>query len=252
MKVRRRYMNDVKGSTMQQKALAMAVYLKHRIDRRDSTLYNFSPNKIKTITGIAPKTLMRYLPTMLSCGYAAFTGKNREHLLIKRLSSHSDYGNIDISNFRFDSFSEVYNSLRAYIFLMLQARKDYVRRILQAVKNPPKGADYKEIRRKVKVLVNRGIIRNAQQEYREFGLSFKRIAKEIGICTRTAENVVNFAVKKAWVKKERHVSQFFFPKVNRYPVKGCTFSTRNNVYVVRANSYALSRSTAVGLCIGDI
>lgn len=246
MKIRRRYFSDVKGNPQLQKAVSLAVYLKSKLGR-SSTITNYTPNKVRTITGVCQKTFLRYLPLMVEMGLVSFAGRHNEHLVINRLSSKTKCRNIDIAKFCFKSFTDVYRSLRAFIVLLLQARKDYIKRTLQAAQDPKKEEDFNAARKEVKRLVKCGILKSIHQKYTELGISFKRMAKETGNCPRTCENIVKYAMKKRWVKKTVNIVQTFMRGVGYRDIPGYDFTTRNNAYKLAANTYRLMPSVALSL-----
>ena len=85
------------------------------------------------------------------------------------------------------------------------------------------------------------------QTYKECGISYKRFAEQIGCCVRTAIDVIGYAIKKKWAKKENHSKQFYAPLVCKHEVEGFTFSMKNNLYIVSANTYTLSTSIKCSL-----
>lgn len=237
MKVRRRILNEIKGKPMQQKALAFAIYLKFNVGR-DSIVKDFSINKIRKITGLSATTINKYLPILLQNGWAFICGSTKKHLVINRLSSSTNNRNVCIDRFCFNSFKDVYNSIRSFLAILIQARKDFIKRTIQIATNPKVGENCKAARKTVKRLVREGIIRDV--EYKEYGLSYKRIAKELGNCARTAFRVMQYAIKKKLVGKHNNVEQIYAPKVFYRNIIGYTFATKNNLYCVHANTYTIS------------
>lgn len=230
-------MNEIKGQPMQQKALAFAIYLKFKVGR-DSIVKDFSINKIRKITGLSATTINKYLPILLQNGWASICGSTKKHLVINRLASSTNNRNVCIDRFCFNSFKDVYNSIRSFLAILIQARKDFIKRTIQIATNPKVGENCKAARKTVKRLVREGIIRDV--EYKEYGLSYKRIAKELGNCARTAFRVMQYAIKKKFVGKHNNVEQIYAPKVFYRSIIGYTFSTKNNIYRVYANTYTIS------------
>ena len=246
MRIRRRYFEDTKGQPQLQKTVALAVFLKSKLGR-SSIITNYTPNKVRTLTGVCQKTFLRYLPLMIELKLVSFAGKNNEHLVINRLSSKTKCRNIDIAKFCYKSFTEVYRSLRAFIVLLLQSRKDYIKRTLQAAQDPKKGENFNAARKEVKRLVKCGILKSTHQKYTEFGISYKRMAKETGNCARTCENLVKYAMKKRWVKKTVNIVQTFMKGVGYRDIPGYDFTTSDNAYKLAANTYGLMPSVALSL-----
>ena len=237
MQIRRRTINECKGEPRLQKALAFAIYLKFKLGR-SSFMESYSINKIHNLTRISATTIKKYLPILIENGWVSFCGKQNQHLVVSNLSSHTKGRNIKIDRFCFDSFSDVYNSIRSFLAILIQARKDFIKRTIQIATNPKVGENCKAARKTMKRLVREGIIRDV--EYKEYGLSYKRIAKELGNCARTAFRVMQYAIKKKLVGKHNNVEQIYAPKVFYRSIIGYTFATKNNLYCVHANTYTIS------------
>ena len=249
MQVRRRIINECKGQPKLQKALAIALLMKQRFGR-SSILKNYTINKIHKMTGISATTLNKYLPVLIEYGWVSFCGKNNQHIVVSNLASHTDGRNIKVDRFCFDSFFEVYRSLRAFIALIIQSHKDFIKRTIQIATDPKRGQDFKAARKLVKRLVKQGVLRSIYDGYNEFGLSYRRIASEIGNCIRTAQRTIQYAIDKSWVVKEHHSERIYAPRVNYDNVEGFSFSTKNNLYIVYANTYTLSNEVDAILTSG--
>lgn len=247
--ISRKIINEITGDTRKQKAVAIAVYLK-KVCGRSSTIRDFNPYKIQKLTHIHPNTFKTYLPIMVDMGLVRFDGKNNEHLVICRMRSRHIQRNVDVHRFSYKSFKSVYHSLRAFLVLILQQRKDFVYRTLQIARNPKKGQDFKSARKTVKRLVKQGVLKSVFDSAKDFGLSYKRIAKEVGVCVRTAERVVAYALQKRWCRKQTHFTRVEMRGVNRMYVEGYTFTTRNYGFIVDANTYTLS--DGIRRCLGMV
>lgn len=245
MRLRRSFIHQAKGDPVTQKALAVAIRIKSCIER-DSTVYDYSINKVHTLTGISAKTLNRYLPILEDMGIVRYSGKYNQHLVICNMVSHSAPRNICIDKFDFSSFRSVYNSLRAFLAIAIQHRKDFIRRTIQTIADPKDFKEFQSARRTMKRLVKKGIACFGQA-FKENGISYKRIAKETGNCVRTAEKIVDFAVSHGWMDKIKNYKLWFIPSVNSREVEGFTFTTRRYGYVVYSNSYELSPSVSYDL-----
>ena len=251
MRIRRRTINECKGQPRLQKALALALFLKSKLGR-SSTMRDYSVNKVHTLTGVSATTIRKYMPVLMERGWVSFCGRNGQHLVVGRLCSHTDGRNVCIDRFCFDSFQEVYRSLRSFLVLIMQSRKDFVRRTIQIATDPKKGQDCKAARKLVKRLVRQGVLRDAYSAYKEYGLGLKRIARETGNCVRTAQRVMKYAIDRRWVTKKRHFERVFAPNVNFLRVDGYLFSTKDHIYRVKANTYELAPSVARELSHGNI
>lgn len=240
MYIRRKIMNECKGNPRLQKAVAIVLYMKQTLSR-DGMIKDFSYNKIYELIGIAPTTLRKYLPIMEQHGFVCFQGQN---LVLKSLHSKHKDRNICVDKINFNSFKDTFKSLRSFLALIVQAHKDFLKRTLQIVANPKNNKEFQAARKLVGRLVKQGILSDRHQKYKEFGLCYKRIAKEIGSCVKTAQNIMRYAVDNGWCTKQHNQEQIFAPKVNKRKIDGYTFSTKNNLYIVYANTYSIDSSVA--------
>lgn len=239
MNLRRKTLYSCKGDPRLQKALAIALYLKHLLGRT-STMPNWSANKLHKLSGISPTTLKKYLPIIRRQGWAHFCGKNNEHLVISSLSSHTADRNIRVDAFRFDSFKETYRSLRAFLALAIQHRKDFIGRTIQTYRDPSSHKELVKARKTLKRLVGKGILKGVDVKFRELGTSYKRIAQETGNCIKTAQNIIRYALNMGWCHKKRNCEQYYLKGICfREGGEFFTFSTRSNIYIMHPNRYIL-------------
>ncbi len=251
MELKRTIMTQCKGKPQLQKAVAVALCIKHKLGR-SSMMRNYSINKLHTLTKISARTLNKYLPILIQHGWAMLEGKNNQHLIICRMVSHTAKRNICVDKFCFDSFTEIYRSLRTFLALLIQANKDFIKCTIQSVADPKDGKSYEAAKRKVKRLIQKGILNGRYEQYKEYGLSLKRIAQETGNCIRTAQRIMRYAICKNWAKKFHHFEQVFAKGVNYRNVYGYTFSTKNNLYIIHANTYELNDDVRNNLLVGNI
>lgn len=247
MQIRRKIMNKTKGQPRLQKALAFAIYLKFKLGR-SSMMRNYTINKIHSITRISSTTINKYLPILIENGWVRFDGKSKQHLIVCKLASHTNNRNIRIDKFCYDSYKDVYRSLRAFLALIIQSHKDFVKRTIQIATNPKRGQNFKAARKLVKRLVKQGVLKSVYDAYKELGLSLKRIAKETGNCVRTAQSIMNYAISKNWCSKQHHYEKV--ESANFY-YDGYMFYKKGNLYYVFANTYELSKPVAAELSLGN-
>lgn len=235
-------MNDIKGCPRAQKTLGIAIALKKALGQ-NSEIKNWNPNKIKQIIRISPNTFKSYLNDLLEAGYVKMRGKN---MIVCKLTSSTADRNISVDIFDFGNgrvvFKEVYRSLRTFLAMFLQHKKDYIKRTIQSYHDPQKGDNYRLLRRKVRRLVRGGIIKSMQDIFEEWGLSYRRIAEQTGNCIRTAQNIIKYGIIHKWLHKQVNIIRDFIPGVNGRYVEGYDFTTRNYGYIIRANSYHLAES----------
>lgn len=244
MKIRRTFFSLIKSDKKGQRALSLTIMLKNRLT--NSRLEKYSVNKLVGILGVSYKTINKYLPIMLDFDFIHFEGTvGNKVLVVNKLASKHTGRNVDISAFNSDSFNNTCRSLQSFIMMKIQAGKDYVKQLLQIYQNPPKGCDYKALKRKVRKLVMNGVLNSLHQEYKEYGLSFGKIAREVGCCVRTAQRIVGYAMGKGWVTKQHNYEWFYSKDVDYRYVEGYTFTTKDYLYVIHANIYTLSPSISI-------
>lgn len=242
MQLKRRFFHECIGNPRIQKAVSIAILLKIHLGRI-STMHNWSVNKIHELTGISATTIKKYMPLMKSLGLVHIEGRNNEHLVVKKLSSKRQGRNIDISKFDFSSFKDIYNCLRAFLALAIQARKEFVRRALHASHNPSSSGGLKRARSKLRRLVKNGVISGMDAKFEDHGISHARIARETGNCLRTAHSIIEFAIKKRWWKKEKHELRVLLSGIAFRDTGGLfTYTTKNYLVVSLANTYTLTKS----------
>lgn len=191
------------------------------------------------------------MPILKEHGWVKLEGKNKQHLVVCKLCSHTNNRNIRVDMFCYDSFTEVYRSLRAFLALIIQSHKDFIKRTIQIATNPKRGQNFMAARKLVKRLVRQGVLNTPYDTYKEYGLSLKRIAKETGNCIRTAQRIMQYAQKKKWCKVKHHPKQVYSPKIYFREIEGYMFSTKNNLYRVYANTYTLNRRVAMAVSEAD-
>lgn len=242
MQIKRKIFHNCIGNPRIQKAVSLALLLKLRLGRV-STLHDWSVNKLHDIAGVSASTIKKYLPVMRKMGLVYTEGRNNEHLVVRRLSSKCRGRNINISEFDFSSFKEIYNCLRAFLALAIQARKDFIRRALNALHDPRSSAELKRARSKVRHLVKMGVVSGMDAVYKELGLSRARIARETGNCLRTAHKIINFAVGKKWWVKVTRKERFIRRGVGfRNTGEIFTYATRDTLVFSLSNTYILRDS----------
>lgn len=172
--------------------------------------------------------------------------------MVNSISSHTTCRNIGISEMDCSSFFTAFRSLQAFLFMKIQYNKDYMRHLLQARNNPDSPKEFRSARRKVKNLVKQGKLCSVDSQYKEYGLSLERIAKEVGCCIRTVQRVIDFAENYGWVTHERNFEWFYAPHVNHREIDGFTFSTKHKLCIVHPNTYILAPLISQALAVGMV
>lgn len=231
------------------KAIALLLYLKKKV-WKSSSISRSSYNRIAKFASVSPNTIKKYMPVWIRLGLIEWQGRNKDVFVIRKFSARREHRNYDISRLDFSSFKNTYYSLRSMLFLIMQSQKEYVKRMVRSTYKPKKLLEYKAARR----FCNRHAHtdENGKFVFIENGISYKKIGKVIGFCERTAERIVQFALKKKWCKKETHYNYTYMPGVCFREVEGYTFTTWNYAYIVGANTYTLSDSMNGSLLDGKM
>lgn len=235
----------------QQKVLSTALALKIALGAK-SEIRNWNYNKIKKIIKISPNTFKKLLPDLEKEGFVKFVGKNKQTMVICKLHSDTADRNISVDLFDvgkdgFVSYKEVYYSLRTFFVMYLQHKKNYLRKTIQSYQNPKRSDNFKLLRKKVRRLVRGGVLRSMQDGFKEWGMSYKRIAEQTGNCLRTAQRIVKYGIEHGWMTKQVNIIRDYIPNVRGRYVPGYDFTTRNYGYILYANSYTLSKKVEESL-----
>ena len=250
MHLKRKIFHNCIGSPRAQKAVSLALLLKRRLGRT-STLHNWSANKLHNIAGTSPSTIKKYMPIMRALGLVHFEGRNNQHLVVSRIASNAKHRNIDVDAFCLDTFKDAYNSLRAFVALAIQARKDFIRHTLQTCKNPSNHKEFIKARKTLKRLVKKGTVSGMDATYTELGISYRRIAQETGNCNRTAQRIIKYALKRGWCNRYQQKEVFKLKGISfRDTGEYFTFSTKNYIILMHANRYSLSVETSRAIGYG--
>ena len=141
----------------------------------------------------------------------------------------------------YTSLKSVEYSLQAILLVQIQLRKDFAK---QTIRNAHGAShDFKVVK----------AARDAARkfgygfEYIERGLSYRTIAKKIGVSIKSAVEIVKFAAKRTFLKKITHSIPTYLPSVCGMEVYGYTFTTRNYGYKVLANCYSVAPSLALSM-----
>lgn len=220
------------------KAVSALMLLKNRLGKT-SSIKKASVNKIANTAGMSPSTIKKYMPLWEEMNLVEWQGAKKDVLVVKRLSSKTRHRNVKTDKLDFSTFKNLYKTLRSLLFLLLNSHKSFIKLLLRVANSPKRGENYKKARKLSEYYAGRDT--DGKFRYKEYGLSYKTIAKRLGYCTRTAERIVNFTVAKKWCRKKTHFIRQYMKNVCGMHVEGYTFTTRNYGYKVLANTYEESR-----------
>ena len=90
------------------------------------------------------------------------------------------------------------------------------------------------------------------REYHEFGISMKRIARDMGVCVKTALEIVRWAVEQHLIEREHCQKQKYVNGIGKLAcfldgMTDFTFCTKDNEYYILASHYSLTTKTALSI-----
>ena len=222
------------------KALALAIFVKSKIS--SSTVNDFSYNKLHRLTGAHINTLKMRIAILRQMGLVEFIGSHKQHLCFKSITSSSNHRNVDIKHGYYDTLKSTEESLFAYLIVEIQRKKDFVKHTIQTAKD---GHDLEQVKKAKRTCKRYGY----NDEYHEWGISYKYIAKKLGVCLQKAFAIVKFAIKQGLIEKTKRQIQKFVKGIGsmcKHVDANFTFCTRDNEYYILANSYSLTPMTTTG------
>ena len=166
---------------------------------------NYSVNNLSNLTGVHASTIKNRLQTLKQRNLAKI---NNGTLIFSSITSKHNNRNKKLNHFSFGSLIEIEKSLFALLVCMLQERKDFIHRAFLE------------------------------------GISYKKIAKKLGISIKSAFDYVKFAIEHSFLFKETHFKRVFYKYVKHYPIKGYTFTTQHFAYKVGANTYVVTGTSS--------
>ena len=227
------------------KAIALSLFIKDTI--YSSTIKDFSYYKLSAMTGLHPTTLRKRVSLLKSMGLVSFVGARGQHLCFASLSSTGRHRNIYIGYASAydkskrltnkEKIERIENFLFASFVIEIQKRKDFAK---QVIRSSIDGHILQEVKSSRRICKHYGYGR----EYIELGISLRRIAKEMGVCVKTAINVIRWCVRERLFKVTRNQIQVYhkgigFMAKHLGDEANFTFCTKDNEYYILANTYTL-------------
>lgn len=240
--VRRAYIRAIRYDKDLLKALALAVYVKTHFT--SSAIPHYSLNRLHVLTGMHSKTLDKRIDKLMLMQIAIWSAGGQ--LVIPSLKSQCDRLNMYIEFEDCESVKDVEKRLQTVLLLDIQSHKNFAKRMIEEAQN---GEDLKAVKKAKKICRRYGYGR----EYVERGLSYKGIAKRLGVSISTAFNIVKRAISEDLIEKFHNQVQRYQQNVReavKYINFDFTFCTKDNCYLVLANTYRLTPQAHAlcGLC----
>lgn len=246
MKIKRKYIKMMKGDTELTRAFALLLWVKSKFV--SSTIVDFSYNRLHILTGLHLNTIRKRIKTLKSLNLVRL---EHGHLVFCPISSKSKYLAYEYKDLQGTPMSRkekdnnndalLVTDYEKYLCSLqvveIQRRKDFVKHTFESLEAPDTLDEYHKAKKTAKRYGYNG-------EYKEFGLSYKKIAKELGVSLQKAFYIVKFAVENGILAKVRNQIQTYIKNarfiVNKY-FDDCkrTFCTKDNAYLVLANTYVV-------------
>lgn len=218
------------------KAIAMFLLIRKRLG--SNILKNYSINKLVNLLGAHARTIKNRMHVLAQYGLVTIVGKTL--MLCSVVSKHAKR-NIKLGErkMEYSSLKSVEYSLQAILVAVVQSRKDFAKRTIRNAHGASHDFNVVKAARDAARKFGYGF------EYKENGLSYKTIARRLGVSIKTAVEIVKFAVKRTILKKTTNSIATYMQSVCGMEVYGYTFTTRNYGYKVLANSYSVAPCLAV-------
>lgn len=252
MQLRRSALYWAKGNKVRIEALAFLVMLKkHSVQ---STINNFSVNKVSSITGCSWATCKKYIALLVDLKLVDFN-EEKNLLTISRISSGTKHRNLCIDGIDFRKLKLAKDSIRHLIHMLALSAKHTVRKAIRIANNPKTWLKdgYFDNRKTALQFCKKFVDQNAETgkyEYKEMGVSYKTIAKEFGCCPMTAFRIIKEGIhSKLFVKHHNYESKkLSYAELFEHKCYGSnlgyTFISKKGYgYKVKANSYELVKET---------
>lgn len=218
------------------KAIAMFLLIRKRLG--SNVLKNYSINKLVNLTGAHASTIKKRIRVLSQYALISISGNN---LVLRSIVSKHAKRNVKLGErkMEYSSLKNVEYSLQAILVVVIQSRKDFAQRTIRNAHGA--SHDYKVVK------AARDVARKFGYgfEYIEKGLSYKTIAKKLGVSVKSAVEIIKFAVKRTILSKQTHSVSTYMQSVCGREVYGYTFTTRNYGYNILANTYSIAPSLAL-------
>ena len=218
------------------KAIAMFLLIRKRLG--SNILKDYSINKLVNLLGAHACTIKKRMHVLAQYGLVTIVGKT---LMLRSVVSKHAKRNVKLGErkMEYSSLKSVEYSLQAILVVVVQSIKDFAKRTIRNAHGASHDFNVIKAARDAARKFGYGF------EYKENGLSYKTIARRLGVSVKTAVEIVKFAVKRTILKKTTHSIATYMQSVCGMELYGYTFTTRNYGYKVLANSYSVAPCLAV-------
>ena len=231
----------MRGNLLLVKAIAMAIFVKNHL--REPRIKNYTPNRLRDfIKGhqrpLHHTTIRKYVNELLRAELARMEGSD---LIFCSLGDRRGKFNLSLGDTSRLTIAELENELLAAQVVLIVKRKEFAKHTIERATNPKRTKEgYEDFKRARQTCWQYGYTR----EYHDYGLSYKTIARKLGIGLQKAEEVIRYATNHGLLVKHTHQEQIYaygIGQAQKFVDQShhSTFATKNNVYIVYANTYSL-------------
>ena len=230
-------LESMQGNLLLTKAVAMAIYVKNHT--RDSRVKDYTPNKLRKLVRLHHNTVRKYVDELSLWRLVRMEGRDMVFDSLK--NRHGK--NFSIGTTAGRTIKQLENQLLSAQVVLIVKRKEYVKQLIDKANNPKrsnKKDDYEDFKRARRECKRYGYT----TPFVDNGLSYKGIARRLGISLQKAEEVVRYATTQGMLVKHTNQVQKRMDGIGRATkfldgVGRVTFVTKNNMYVILANTYSL-------------
>lgn len=247
--IRRRILHQMYCNPKIRKAIAFSLFVKTQVS--SSTVHNWTINKLHEITGVSAIAIRDRLKVLRELSLIEETGAKGQHLVFRSLKSHTTHRNASIPTVSFEpnhkikkndkaqNIKQIEDILSVMLVMEIQSRKNFARQMIQQKSDPKDLGGLKEARK----VCNRYAY---GETFCENGISYKYMAKRLGIGVQKAFAVISFALKNQILRKNKNIQRKYISGIkyiqdiikNNY-----TYIKGNYICKVHANSYELITGT---------
>lgn len=227
------------------KAIAFSLFIKSQTT--SSTIHNWTINKLHELTGVSALAIRDRLKVLRELDLIEEVGITRKHLVFKTLKSHTSHRNTNIPTIAFNPIKSIRknekaqyikfleNTLSVMLVIEIQRHKEFAKQMIQQKCNPKSLNELKDAQK----ACNRF---GYGKQYVDNGISYKCIAKKLGVGLQKAFEIISFAVKNQILRKKRNIQSkylAYFKYIEDMLRHTYTYFKNNHIVKVSANTYSL-------------
>lgn len=243
-------MHQMYCNSQLRKAIAFSLFVKSKA--QSSTVKGWSVNKLHELTGVSASAIRQRLAVLRQMELIEETGKDKKCLVFKSLKSHTSHRNAIVPDITFtedknlkknayaQEIKQIEKTLSVMLIIEIQNHKEYAKQMIQQSKHPKGLKQLKE----AKKACNRF---GYGEKFSDNGISYKYMAKKLGISIKNAFDTVKFATENLILRKFRNIEKRFIQSLNYIEdmiLNNYTYIKGKIINKVYSNSYALGSSFA--------